>query len=451
MPHKSHKKFSPRTPEALLPSQVAAAYGFPTDLDLSSRSVAIVELGGAFQLSDVIAYCKRFNFKVPQISTYVLPGATETSDPNGADGEVCLDIDIVAAVAAGCHIKVIFAPNTDSGPVDGFTKAISLNPDSISFSWGSPEADWSPESRSAIDALFQEAGNKGIAVYCASGDNGSSDGASGDKNCDYPASSPYAIACGGTHLELNADGTRLTETAWSTTGLDVLGNIVGSSEGSGGGISAVYTTTPNWQEAALPGSNAGRRSPDVSGNADPSTGYQVDIDGTIQQIGGTSAVAPLFAALQAILNQSKGAHVGNMHTKLYSAPAGTFFDVISGTNGAYKCEPGYDCVTGLGVLDATRFLATLAATSPAPTTGEIPSSDAVKLFQAACRAEAGVEVDYEYLVRFLSSPHHPELKASAVDLSWWTTAMKVANTICEISKIACPIVQSLPTAIEPKQ
>jgi kumamolisin len=341
---RADRKRVPHTATALTPLRVAKAYNFPQGVDVSKRTVAILELGGAFNLSDVVAYCNRYGFKVPRITTVFVDGAAEQSDPQGADGEVCLDIDVIAAVAQGCHIAVVFAPNSDKGFIDGVKACLDLDPDAISISWGSPEDGWAPESRAALDALFQAAEEKGINVFAAAGDNGSGDGEMFGAHTDYPASSPFVIACGGTHLELAADGTRQLETAWSN---------------GGGGISAAYNSTPNWQQGTASALQSGRRVPDVSGNADPNTGYEVDIDGQLAQIGGTSAVAPLMAAYQVLLNALKNQHVGNMHTKMYGATQ-SFFDVTLGGNGAFVCTPGFDCVTGIGVVNGTEFAQAVA-------------------------------------------------------------------------------------------
>jgi kumamolisin len=344
---KSYKVFVPRTETALTPMQVAACYNFPQIPIVTKRAVAILELGGVFQLSDIAAYCKSNNIAMPQITTISVDSALEQS--SNADGEVGLDICVIAGAAPGVHIYVVFAPNTNQGFIDGIAKCLSLNPDAISISWGSPEDQWDAPSTESLDALFKQAEEQGINIFVAAGDNGSGDG-EGGKHVDYPGSSPYVISCGGTSLQLNPNGTRLSETVWSTS--------LFSSEGTGGGISSTYPTPADWQTNILPSQPAGRRVPDISGNADPNTGYLVMIDGQIQQVGGTSAVAPLYAALQCLLNASKDQHIGNMHTKLYSNP-GCFFDVVSGTNGAYNAELGFDLCTGLGVIDGTAFLEAL--------------------------------------------------------------------------------------------
>jgi kumamolisin len=247
---------------------------------------------------------------------------------------------LVAGVAPGLRIAVVFAPNTNTGFIDGVKQCLDLDPDAISISWGGPVDQWDGSDIAALDALFEAAEQKGINVFCAAGDSGAKDGERGF-HPDYPACSPFVISCGGTNLQLNSDGTRQSETAWSTTLLN--------SDGTGGGIATNYPT-PNWQSNIMPSEPSGRRSPDVAGNADPATGYLVDIDGQDQQIGGTSAVAPLYAALQILLNAEAGQHIGNLHTKFYANPS-IFYDVIEGNNG-YPAGPGFDLCTGLGVIDA---------------------------------------------------------------------------------------------------
>lgn len=347
---RSYKEFAPHlTTTSLLPHQVSTAYNFPTGLDLSKRSIAILELGGAFQIKDVIDYCNQHGYKVPTVTTLFVGNATALS--SDADGEVSLDICVIAAVAQGVDIYVVFAENSEQGFIDGLKKCVDLNVDAVSISWGAPETSFSKEARAAMDKIMFDAANeRGIAVFCASGDNGSKDGTLHDV-CDYPSSSPYAISCGGTRLQLNADGTRGSETAWSTS--------LFNSSGTGGGISAAYPTTPDWQKNILPHEKAGRRSPDISGNADPQSGFQIEINGVEAQVGGTSAVSPLYSALFCMINETKGKHIGNLHTKMYEAPAECFFDVTKGKNGGFKEQEGYSCVTGLGVTVADKLLAHL--------------------------------------------------------------------------------------------
>ena len=229
----------------------------------------------------------------------------------------------------------------------------------ISISWGGPEDSWSAQARSSIDQALSDAAALGITVTVAAGDNGSSDGETdGNNHCDYPASSPYALGCGGTRLEADpSTGAISSETVW---------NDGASGGATGGGVSAVYSL-PSWQASAgVPAapSPGGRGVPDVAGNADPQTGYQILVDGKQGVFGGTSAVAPLWAGLIARLAQATGQRFGLLQPVLYSGVTpGTdvagFNDITSGNNGAYSAGPGWDACTGLGSPSATALLARL--------------------------------------------------------------------------------------------
>lgn len=346
---KCHKTFAPHlTDTSLYPDQVAFACGVPAEVDVSGRTVGILELGGLVDLNDVAKYCASRKYKMPQITIKLVDSATEVD--SDATGECALDIDVIAGVAQGIRVAIAFAPNTEAGFLDGFNALLALNVDAISISWGAPESQWTNDGMMNLNAAMKAAAEKGIGTFVASGDNGSTDGTMSDVT-DFPACSPYAIACGGTRLELAADGTRGSETAWSSSLFD--------SSGSGGGISSVFPTTPDWQKNILTDLKAGRRSPDISSNADPATGYQVIIDGQLSQVGGTSASAPFFAAFFCILNAMKDQHIGNLHTKLYEASADCFVPITEGNNGHYKAEAPYSCVCGLGVPVADKLLAAL--------------------------------------------------------------------------------------------
>ena len=99
----------------------------------------------------------------------------------------------------------------------------------------------------------------------------------------------------------------------------------------------------------------------MAGDADPQTGYTIRVDGSDQTIGGTSAVAPLWAALIALLNESLGAPLGFAQPRLYgSAQATGFHDIVSGDNGAYSAQAGWDACTGLGSPNGSALLAALS-------------------------------------------------------------------------------------------
>jgi kumamolisin len=196
----------------------------------------------------------------------------------------------------------------------------------------------------AMDDAFQAAATMGVTVCVASGDNGSGDGVDdGSDHVDFPASSPFALGCGGTSLKATS-GAISGEVVWND----------GTNGGAtGGGISGFFAT-PSWQSSVSAVTSQGKKMPltmrgvpDVAGNADPQTGYDVRVDGTALVIGGTSAVAPLWAALIARLNQISGKSAGFINPQLYQAPT-VFRDITSGNNGDFTAAAGWDACTGLG-------------------------------------------------------------------------------------------------------
>jgi len=289
------------------------------------------------------------------------------ADPNGADGEVLLDIEVAGALAPKASLVVYFAPNTDAGFLDAISEAAHATPApaAISISWGQSEDAWTGQARTAFDQALADAAALGVTVTVAAGDDGSTDRATdGKSHVDFPASSPHALACGGTRLEADpGTGAVTSETVWDN----------GAGKGAtGGGVSDAFSL-PSWQKTVGVPSRAGttgRGVPDVAGVADPQTGYQVRVDGKDLVIGGTSAVAPLWAALVARLAQSTGRRFGLLQPALYgtltagAVPPG-FRDITSGSNGAYSAGNGWDPCTGLGVPDGTALLTALRAGQPA--------------------------------------------------------------------------------------
>lgn len=344
------------------PVQVAQAYQFPTGVNGSGETVGIIELGGGFQSSDLSTYFQGLGLSAPTVTAVPVDGAANNpgADQN-ADGEVMLDIEVVGAVANGAKIAVYFAPNTDQGFIDAVTTAVhdtTNRPSVISISWGGPEESWTPQARTQLEQALTDAGTLGVTVTVAAGDSGSTDGQSdGKQHVDFPASAPHALACGGTALQ--ASGTTISsEVVWDTA----------NDGATGGGISTAFAV-PSYQSAAKLPDNVdtgkpGRGVPDVSGDADPQTGYQVLVDGQRQVIGGTSAVAPLWAGLVALLNQSLGSPLGFAQPRLYAllgSPA--FHDITSGSNGAYDAGAGWDACTGLGSPDGAELASRLAGST----------------------------------------------------------------------------------------
>ena len=346
------------------PVQVGQLYQFPQGATASGQTIGIIELGGGYRTKDLTAYFKGLGLAAPKLTPVSVDGGKNTpGTANGADGEVMLDIEVSAAIAQGAKIVVYFAPNTDQGFIDAVSSAVhdtTNKPSVISISWGGPESSWTAQALKALDAVCQSAAALGITITVAAGDNGSTDGGTGN-NVDFPASSPHVLACGGTTLEGSGNIIK-SEVVW---------NEQSSGEGAtGGGVSTVFPL-PSWQANAkvpAPSSSAGGRGvPDVAGDADPVTGYKVRVDGENMVIGGTSAVAPLWAGLIALSNQQNGTSAGFIQPQIYAAKAASaFHDIVSGNNGAFSAGPGWDACTGLGSPIGAKLIP-LLSTSTAPT------------------------------------------------------------------------------------
>ena len=355
------------------PVQVATLYDYPTSVDGTGECIALVELGGGFNPTDLSNYWSQLNLSnTPTVSAVSVGNGSNspTGDPSGPDGEVMLDIEVAGSIAPGARIVAYFAENTDAGFLNAITTAVhdtTNNPSVLSISWGGPESSWTQQAMTSMDEAFQSAAALGVTVCVAAGDNGSSDGVTTDtlNHVDFPASSPNVLACGGTTLEASGN-TIASEVVW---------NELANNEGAtGGGISDVfplpsYQASANVPPSANPGGRVGRGVPDVAGDADPSTGYDTLVDGQSGVIGGTSAVAPLWAGLIALINQEMGKPAGFINPLLYqNVSEDETNDITQGNNGAYSAGHGWDACTGLGSPIGTAVEASLSG-QPALKTG----------------------------------------------------------------------------------
>jgi kumamolisin len=349
-------------------------YNFPQGVDGTGQTIGIIELGGGYTTADLQTYFQGVGLAVPSVTAVSVDGGANTPGSD-ADGEVELDIEVSGTIAPGANIAVYFAPNTDQGFIDAITDAVhdaTRKPSVISISWGGPEDSWTAQSRTAMDAALQDAATLGVSVTIAAGDNGSTDGAGDGKlHVDFPCSSSFALACGGTTLKAS-NGKITSETVWNETS---------ANEGAGGGGVSNEFALPSYQaKAGVPANPetkfVGRGVPDVSGNADPVTGYQVVVDGASIIVGGTSAVAPLWAGLIALLNQSLGAPVGFLNPTIYALGEGPFRDITTGNNddsglGFYSAKAGWDPCTGLGSPNGTALLDALTPTTTSSSSSAI--------------------------------------------------------------------------------
>jgi kumamolisin len=338
---------------AFNPPQVAALYNYPTSGNGAGETIGILELGGGYNTSDLDTYFGGLGLNVPNVVAVSVDGGTNSPGDPDVDGEVALDIEVSGSIANGANIAVYFTTNTDQGFIDGITTAVhdtTNNPSVLSISWGGPESTWAQSSMTALDEACQSAAALGVTITVAAGDGGSSDGVDdGQNHVDFPASSPNVLACGGT--ELVANGTAIeSETVWND----------GSEGGAtGGGYSAVFPV-PSWQSGVAGFAGSGRGVPDVAADASPETGYNILVDGQQEVVGGTSAVAPLWAALIVLINQMKGSPVGFVNPSLYGDES-DFNDITQGNNGAYSAGPGWDACTGLGSPDGEEIAQALVA------------------------------------------------------------------------------------------
>jgi kumamolisin len=355
------------------PAELATIYTFP-DGNGQGQTVGILEFGGGYFSDDLTTFCQNANIQMPSVKA-ISVNNTSTNQRDGAEGEVMLDVEVIAGVCPAAAIAVYFSTFDESGWVSAIDTAIhdKTNPLTVlSISWGYAEdaqGGWSAGAIDAINDTLQTAALLGVTICVAAGDDGSDDQVGdGHAHVDFPSSSPYVLAVGGTTLQKKTGGG-ITETAWKDG--DGLRQDNGGS--TGGGVS-VHFPRPDWQTVKIPsvnpGSIDGRVVPDVAADASANTGYWTVVDGQGGASGGTSAAAPLWAALVARINASlgSGGPVGYLSPLLYKQGAnGSALgsagcrDITSGDNstasiGGYSAGVGYDAVTGWGVPQGTALL-----------------------------------------------------------------------------------------------
>jgi len=363
-------------PDTYLPPQVAALYDFPAHYDGTGETVAVlvfngdigsgVSAPGGYDLPTASRYFTQvLGMKAPALTDVVVQGPGnqpgDGTNPYDVSGEVYLDLCIAGSLAPGAKIAVYFTQLTEQGWVEAIRRAVTdtvNNPSVISISYGGPEDDpgtWTKMAIKQVNDAFEAAAAAGRTICCAVGDSGAADEpGTTTVHADFPASSPWVLACGGTHLE-SAGGAISAEVVWN--------HLVDGNGATGGGVSAVFPR-PSWQSGtqAVPLAGVtpppdGRGLPDVASLADPETPFVVaGPGGTLQAGGGTSAAAPLWAALISRLNQALGARVGYLNPLLYSHYSGALRDITSGDNGGYQATPGWDACTGWGSPGGSSLL-----------------------------------------------------------------------------------------------
>jgi kumamolisin len=367
-----------------IPSQLAAHYNFPGG-DGSGQTVGLLEFGGGYFPSDLAAFCKLANIQTPPTVTTISTDGTATNAKDGAEGEVMLDIEIVAGVCPKANIAVYFAQFTEQGWITAVDAAVhdqTNDPGVLSASWGESEDTdiWTVAAMTQINETFQEAAAIGVTVCIAAGDDGSSDAISdGQAHVNFPSSSPYVLSVGGTTIP-SKDGSS-PDIVWME-GDGLRANNGGS---TGGGVSTVFPR-PAWQSGITiqpinAGALVGRCIPDLAANADwNASPYLLYVDGQPQPNGGTSAATPLVAGLLTLINATRAPaqRVGYLTPVLYEtvpSASGTVgaagcTDVQSGNNntatiGGFSAGPGYDAVSGWGTPNGRNLQEILTTVLPA--------------------------------------------------------------------------------------
>lgn len=353
----------PNFPGAYRPANLWLAYDVGKTPTGSKTPIAIFAEG---DVSGVISDLRlaETNNKLPEVPVTVVQVGLASPDTSGAD-EFDMDTQYSTGFADTVSRLYIYATTSlsDSDVALMFNHfAAQKLARAGSASFGICEAfPYLDGSMLVDDNSFLEAAAQGQTVFASSGDNGSACGVAvgvngvpggGAPMVNYPASSPYVIAAGGTTLVTNSDGTYDEEIGWYA---------------GGGGVSQ-FEISPYWQSAVNPASTAGKGVPDISMDADPNSGVYIWLNGTEQCCyGGTSLSSPLSLGAFARFQSAHSNKVGFAGPVFYSgatalpsaaSPAG-FHDIILGDNGLYTTLPGYDLVTGLGTFDVSKFNAAL--------------------------------------------------------------------------------------------
>ena len=376
------KKQNPADPpntKALTPQQVAKLYNFPAG-DGTGETIGIYEMetGGGpagYALKDITDTMHAFGggLKMPNLIDVSVDGVKNSGT---SDGETGLDITIAAAIAQQAKIAVYFTGGTNQNMLHAIQRMVHPNPGdpeptvlSISYGWGpddGPPDGLSSASLKQFSALFQDAAHLNLSVLVSSGDSGAFIASKTQAQTSYPASDPWVTACGGTTVG-NVIGTTFDEYVWNDVGKAGPG-------GTGGGISAHFPVPGYQANLTLPKRNGthkpGRGIPDIAGNASENSGFLQFIGGEEQPVGGTSAVAPLYAGLMAVINANLGSPAGFLNPILYAqgatlcrdvtSPPGPANNSLEGVTG-YPAAAGWDACTGFGSVKGTALEAAIRA------------------------------------------------------------------------------------------
>ena len=392
----------PMAPCGYVPSQIRGVYGVADSLQGNGQTVAIIDAYASPTIQqDLDQWSANRGMGSTNITQVVAPGTmnrpeNKKQDPQGWYGEETLDVEAVHGMAPNAHIVYVGAPNNYQDLDAAMNHVVDRHLASIvTNSYGFP-TELLPFGfiKPQEDTLLQGA-IEGIGIYFSSGDNSDESMSVGYRTADWPASSPFVTAVGGTSLGVGQSNNRVIETGWGTH-TSSLNTTTGAwvdhgwLYGSGGGVSRLFAE-PSYQANAVPGSvfaaqgRTGRAIPDIAAFGDPNTGYLIGQTQTFPggvvkyseyRIGGTSLSSPIMAGIMALADQAKGSAHGFANPAFYAnATSGAFYDVlhqagavvrvnyvnsVDASNGlAYrlrtfdqglslKTTAGWDDITGLG-------------------------------------------------------------------------------------------------------
>ncbi len=385
----------------LAPADFATIYNVDTlysqGIDGSGQTIAIVGRTH-IPVSDVTTF--RSTFGLPANDPQIIVNGTDPGDLGAdEDGEADLDVEWSGAVAKNATIKFVVSKSTNT--TDGVDLSAQYIVDNniapvMSVSFGQCESSMGTSENNFYNNLWSQASSQGITVFVSSGDSGASgcDRANASSGSGAAvsglSSTPYDVCVGGTQFDdtsnpgtywassntSGTDGSALSyipELAWNESGNESGGQGLWA---SGGGVSTVYSK-PSWQVAPGVPSDGARDVPDVALTAATHDGYLVESGGSLGAVGGTSAAAPSFAGLMALVVEKTGQRQGNANTRLYqmgnaqygNSGATVFHDVTIGNNSVpgvngFSAGTGYDLVTGLGSVDATAMVNGWSSSTP---------------------------------------------------------------------------------------
>ncbi len=365
--------------QSLTRNKLAAAYQvnqlYQQNIQGQRMTIGVAEFGDPYDPQDIANYATCAGIANPSIENIDVDGHLA---PGTGQGEATMDLELIAGLAPQAHIIDYQADinNTSfaQGLVDVFNRvATDHRVQVLSVSYGTGEDMFSTSEQMAVARSLRTLAAEGISVFISSGDCGAySQRVHNLAVVSFPASAPYAIAVGGTHLQVNTALVRTSEKAW---GADDGAPVCQNEWGSGGGVSQNSAfKRPNWQVGTgttshydgtlqavltpnllpLSAPNGLRQVPDVAAAAYPN--IAIYYQGTWLAAGGTSAAAPIWAAgtllVNQVLQQHQRASLGGV-PEFYTLAnhAGRFHpynDITVGDNLFYHATRGWDYVTGWG-------------------------------------------------------------------------------------------------------